>query len=36
MKLPNCEQAEIPDRKLTVYLLHAKHPQITKAKHLLT
>ncbi len=27
MKLPNCEQAEIPDRKLTVYLLDSAHPQ---------
>ncbi len=27
MKLPNCEQAEVTDRKLTVYLLDASHPQ---------
>ncbi|MBC7571069.1 MAG: hypothetical protein H7319_15230 [Spirosoma sp.] len=27
MKLPNCEQAEVPDRKLTAYLLDANHPQ---------
>jgi len=27
MKLPNCEQAEVPNRKLTVYLLDHEHPQ---------
>jgi len=27
MKLPNCEQAEIPSAKLTIYLLDAARPQ---------
>jgi hypothetical protein len=27
MKVPNCEQAEVPDRKLGGYLLDHNHPQ---------